>query len=68
MRRIQASPELRRLANHVSFTESEEGLRIDLIDEADFSMFRVGTADLLPAARAADRAGLAGDRRRCPIR
>jgi chemotaxis protein MotB len=51
MRRIQASPELRRLANHVSFTESEEGLRIDLIDEADFSMFRVGTADLLPAAR-----------------
>src|SRR3954462_1209102 len=51
MRRIQASPELRRLANHVSFTESEEGLRIDLIDEADFSMFRVGTADLLPQAR-----------------
>jgi chemotaxis protein MotB len=51
MRRIQASPDLRRLANHVSFTESEEGLRIDLIDEADFSMFRVGTADLLPAAR-----------------
>jgi chemotaxis protein MotB len=51
MRRIQASPELRRLANHVSFTESEEGLRIDLIDEADFSMFRVGTAELLPAAR-----------------
>jgi len=51
MRRIQASPDLRRLANHVSFTESEEGLRIDLIDEADFSMFRVGTADLLPQAR-----------------
>ena len=51
MRRIQASPDLRRLANHVSFTESEEGLRIDLVDEADFSMFQVGTADLLPAAR-----------------
>src|SRR3954469_11489334 len=51
MRRIQASAELRRLANHVSFTESEEGLRIDLIDEADFSMFRVGTADLLPQAQ-----------------
>jgi chemotaxis protein MotB len=51
MRRIQASPDLRRLANHVSFTESEEGLRIDLVDEADFSMFRVGTADLLPQAR-----------------
>jgi chemotaxis protein MotB len=51
MRRIQASADLRRLANHVSFTESEEGLRIDLVDEADFSMFRVGTADLLPQAR-----------------
>jgi chemotaxis protein MotB len=51
MRRIQASPELRRLANHVSFTETDEGLRIDLVDEADFSMFRVGTAELLPQAR-----------------
>ena len=51
MRRIQASPDLRRLANHVSFTETDEGLRIDLVDEADFSMFRVGTAELLPQAR-----------------
>jgi chemotaxis protein MotB len=51
LRRIEASPELARLRNHVSFAESEEGLRIDLVDEADFSMFRVGTAELLPAAR-----------------
>jgi chemotaxis protein MotB len=51
MRRIQASPELRRLRNHVSFAESEEGLRIDLMDEADFSMFRVGTDQLLPEAQ-----------------
>lgn len=51
MRRIDASPELRRLRNHVSFTESDEGLRIDLMDEADFSMFRVGTDQLLPAAQ-----------------
>jgi chemotaxis protein MotB len=51
MRRIEASPELRRLRNHVSFAESEEGLRIDLMDEADFSMFRVGTDQLLPAAQ-----------------
>jgi len=50
MRRIDASPELRRLRNHVSFAESEEGLRIDLMDEADFSMFRVGTDQLLPQA------------------
>jgi chemotaxis protein MotB len=35
----------------VSFTEGDEGLRIDLTDEADFSMFRVGTDQLLPRAR-----------------
>ena len=68
MRRIEASPELRRLRNHVSFTESEEGLRIDLMDEADFSMFRVGTDQLLPAGAAAGARGGAGDRAACPIR
>jgi len=51
MRRIEATPELRGLREHISFTESEEGLRIDLMDEADFSMFRVGTDELLPPAR-----------------
>lgn len=51
MRRIENDPELRRLRNHVSFTESDEGLRIDLMDEANFSMFRVGTPQLLPEAR-----------------
>jgi chemotaxis protein MotB len=51
LRRIENDPELRRLRNHISFTESDEGLRIDLMDEADFSMFRVGTAQLLPEAR-----------------
>ena len=50
-RRIEASPELRRLARHVSFSESDEGLRIDLMDEGDFSMFRVGTDQLLPPAQ-----------------
>ena len=44
MRRIQASPDLRRLANHVSFTESEEGLRIDLIVECDAMQHRKGCA------------------------
>jgi chemotaxis protein MotB len=51
MRRIDASPELRRLRNHVSFSESDEGMRIDLMDEGDFSMFQVGTDRLLPAAQ-----------------
>lgn len=51
MRRIENTPELRRLRNRISFTEDDEGLRIDLMDEADFSMFRVGTDQLLPEAR-----------------
>jgi chemotaxis protein MotB len=51
IRRIETTPELRGLRDHVSFAETEEGLRIDLMDEADFSMFRVGTDQLLPPAR-----------------
>ena len=47
MERIQASPELRRLGQYVRFSEDDEGLRIDLMDEADFTMFRVGTDELL---------------------
>ncbi|HKX87834.1 MAG TPA: flagellar motor protein MotB [Sphingopyxis sp.] len=49
--RIDSTPDLRRLREHVRFTQSDEGLRIDLTDEADFSMFRVGTDQLLPEAR-----------------
>jgi len=51
VRRIESTPELRTLRNHISFTEDDEGLRIALVDEADFSMFRVGTDQLLPRAR-----------------
>ena len=51
MRRIETTPELRRLGNYIRFSEDDEGLRIDLMDEADFSMFRVGTEQLLPDAR-----------------
>ena len=45
------SPDLRELRDHIRFSESEEGLRIDLMDEADFSMFQVGTDRLLPQAQ-----------------
>lgn len=41
-----------KLRKHVRFTETREGLRIDLIDEADFAMFQSGTAQLVPQARA----------------
>ena len=43
LRRMEQDPQLRQLQNHISFTQSDAGLRIDLVDEADFSMFQVGT-------------------------
>ena len=48
--RMSKTPELQRLKTHVRFTETLEGLRIDLVDEADFSMFAVGTDRLVPEA------------------
>lgn len=49
--KLDSSPEMRRLAKHVRFRETQEGLRIDLIDEADFAMFGMGTDRLVPQAR-----------------
>jgi chemotaxis protein MotB len=49
--RIAKDAELRALAQQIRFTRTDEGLRIDLMDRADFSMFRLGTAQLLPQAR-----------------
>ncbi len=50
--RMKSTPALQGLQQHVRFTETREGLRIDLIDESDFSMFKVGTDQLVPEARA----------------
>ncbi|MFM7027597.1 MAG: flagellar motor protein MotB [Chakrabartia sp.] len=50
IKRMRAAPALRQLMGHVRFTETVEGLRIDLVDEADFSMFGMGTSQLTPAA------------------
>ncbi|PTQ08137.1 flagellar motor protein MotB [Sphingomonas oleivorans] len=49
--RMAKDPGLRKLMKVVRFTETREGLRIDLVDEADFSMFALGTDRLLPEAR-----------------
>lgn len=49
--RMERKPELRALKPNVRFVETREGLRIDLVDEADFSMFDLSTDKLLPAAR-----------------
>jgi chemotaxis protein MotB len=50
MKRMMANPNLRRLAKNMRFTETEEGLRIDLVDESDFSMFGMGTDRMTPDA------------------
>tara|TARA_R110000772_G_scaffold172671_4_gene284527 strand:+ start:2084 stop:2956 length:873 start_codon:yes stop_codon:yes gene_type:complete len=49
--RLNRSEELRKLLKNIRFTETREGLRIELIDEADFSMFALATDSLLPRAR-----------------
>lgn len=48
--RMERQPELRELKTHVRFVETPDGMRIDLVDEADFSMFEVGTDRLVPEA------------------
>ncbi|MBL0769622.1 OmpA family protein [Sphingopyxis sp. DHUNG17] len=46
--RVQQKAELRMLARNLRFTETAEGLRIDVIDDADFSMFAMGSSQLTP--------------------
>ncbi|MGU3389543.1 flagellar motor protein MotB [Sphingomonas sp. M1A8_2b] len=47
---INASPKLSRLASHVRFVPTQDGMRIDLVDDADYSMFALGTTALDPEA------------------
>jgi chemotaxis protein MotB len=48
---LQSSPEMQKLAQQVRLVDTREGVRIDLVDDADFSMFRIGTTILTPEAR-----------------
>lgn len=48
MDQLQAKGDLKRLAPNLRFTETLEGLRIDVIDDADVSMFVIGTSQLTP--------------------
>jgi chemotaxis protein MotB len=50
MERIMKDKALRRFAQNIRFTDTREGLRIDLVDKADFSMFALGTDRLVPDA------------------
>lgn len=48
--RLDRNQLLQKLHKNIRFTETREGLRIELIDEADFSMFALATDTLLPPA------------------
>lgn len=48
---MDSNPELRQLKQNVRLVETREGLRIDLVDQANFSMFSLATDNLLPEAR-----------------
>jgi chemotaxis protein MotB len=50
MDRIAKDKGLAKLAQNIHFTDTRQGLRIDLVDKSDFSMFTVGTDALLPDA------------------
>ena len=50
-RRMELIPELKKLKANVRYVETREGLRIDLVDEANFSMFALATDQLVPQAR-----------------
>lgn len=56
MRRIASSRELAKLAKHIRFTMTPAGMRIDLVDDADYSMFALGTTAL--ASDASELIGL----------
>ncbi len=48
--RLGGSEQLAKLMKNVRFTDTREGLRIDLVDEANFSMFALSTDKLVPKA------------------
>ncbi len=50
MAKLASNPRLARLAKQVRMIDTAEGIRIDLVDDADFSMFQLGTTVLTPDA------------------
>lgn len=44
------NPSLQKLSKHVKFVPTPDGMRIDLVDDADYSMFALGTTQLVPQA------------------
>jgi len=50
--RLADNPNLEKIQNQVQFVREKEGLRIEIIDKADFAMFALGTSQLEPRAHA----------------
>jgi chemotaxis protein MotB len=50
--KLQDNKSLAALQGQVQFIRDKDGLRIEVIDKADFSMFGLGTSKLLPRAQA----------------
>ncbi|MEO0031142.1 MAG: hypothetical protein RIS94_900 [Pseudomonadota bacterium] len=48
--KLEKSEKLRKLAKQVRLTMTPDGIRLDLMDDANFSMFRLGTTILTPDA------------------
>ncbi len=48
--RMRSTPALAKLANHIRFVPTRDGMRIDLLDDANYSMFDIGTTALVPDA------------------
>ncbi|MFM5954945.1 MAG: flagellar motor protein MotB [Novosphingobium sp.] len=48
--KLADNAKLARLAKQVRLIDTSEGIRIDLVDDADFSMFQLGTTVLTPDA------------------
>jgi chemotaxis protein MotB len=48
--KVTGDAKLQRLAKQVRMIDTTEGIRIDLVDDADFSMFQLGTTVLTPDA------------------
>ena len=48
--KLQSTRQLARLARQVRMTDTPEGIRIDLVDDANFAMFQLGTTLLTSEA------------------
>ncbi|MEM1053722.1 MAG: flagellar motor protein MotB [Pseudomonadota bacterium] len=51
LKELRGSEELSRYAKQVKVMRAADGIRIDLVDDANFSMFALGTTILTPEAR-----------------